>query len=805
MSSYPLNKKPMTARPGRRRARGWQQTVQTLLGISLSLILVATLAAIGYGVYLVKTTTQALPATDSLIDYLPGGVTELFSTDKDPATGQNYVLGRVYSQYKVFAPITEIPQTLQDATIAIEDERFYNHAGIDLRGTARAIYKDVVGHHMGEGGSTLTQQLARNIFLNQNKTLNRKLKEAILAIELEKNFSKEQILEMYLNEVCYGNNTYGVRAAARTYFGKPLAKLTIAESALLAGLPQSPTDHDPFRHIDSALRRRNEVIAKLREQHYITPEQATAAFDEKPKLIALEKRHQTEFKAPYFSTYILRQLIAKYGVEEVYKGGLKVYTTLNYQMQLEGERALVNGVQSGADSHVSEGALVALEPRTGYIRAMVGGVDYKNNQYNNVTQGRRQPGSSFKVFVYTTAFMLNPHRFDPDTVIEDSPVTFGKYSPKNYEGRFEGGVTIREALAKSINVPAVKVANMIGIRNVIQTARLMGITSKLEPNLSLALGSNAVTPLEMASAYSVFPNHGSHAEPMGVIRVVDGDGKTLENNAPQVEQAVIPESVVANMSSMLRTVVEHGTAAGAKGIQEVEDAHGKTGTTNENRDAWFIGYTPELTTAVWVAGVKRITKNGKITSTRYVPMTGITGGHICAPIWARFMLAAVPLQRQSGEPIQGAPEKTVPRNVEAVTTPRRADASPVPDTAAAAAAEPPIAPTPTAAPSTTVAAVPVVPTAVASTPTAVPPAVAPAALRVIATPRPTPTPVPDALADGESTVPAPHASRLVTVLLCEETGQRATRWCPTTVTRTMPADQAPRGYCRKHRAQPGDR
>ena len=248
--------------------------------------------------------------------------------------------------------------------------------------------------------------------------------------------------------------------------------------------------------------------------------------------------------------------------------------------------------------------------------------------------------------------MLQPKKYDPDADVDDSPVTYKghpSYSPRNFEGSFEGEVSIRRAFAKSINVVAVKVANAVGIQNVINTAHAMGITAKMKPDLSLALGSKEVSPLEMVSAYSIYPNRGSRAHPMAVIRIVDGDGRVLENNAPQVDVGVIPEPVVAQMSSMMRDVVEHGTAAGAKGIHEVpEDAHGKTGTTSEsNRDAWFIGYTPELTTAVWVCGVKREVKKGKIIPV-YRPMSGVTGGMVCAPIWARFMLAAVPIQRQSG-------------------------------------------------------------------------------------------------------------------------------------------------------------
>ena len=803
-----------------RRGGGFWRGLRVFFRIITTFTLVGALGAIAYTVYLMRATSQALPVTDALVDYMPGGITEIFATDKDPKTGKNVVLGTIYSQFKEHADINEIPDTLKEATIAVEDERFYSHAGVDVRGVGRAIYRDVKGGRMGEGGSTLTQQLARNIFLSQKKTLNRKVQEAILALQLEKNYSKEQILEMYLNEVCYGTNTYGVKAAAKIYFGKPLKNLTIAEAALIAGLPQRPTGYEPFGHLDAALERRHTVLTKMRELKYITPTQYLAADKEKPRIIPPQKHGQSDFKAPYFTTYVLRQLINKYGVDTVYHGGLKVYTTLNYQMQGEAERALTNGVLAGTEDRVTEGAIVSLEPRTGYIRAMVGGVNYKKNEYNNAAQGHgRQPGSSFKVFVYTAAFAANPRKYDPDYEVNDAPTSFGvkggkKYAPKNYDGRYHGSVTIRQALTHSYNIPAVKVANEIGIERVIDMAHAMGIHSPLSKNLAVALGADSVTPLELTSAYSVFPNHGSHAEPMGIIRVTDGDGKLLENNAPQVQQAVVPETVVAEMSSMLKDVVDRGTAAGAKGIHEVEDAHGKTGTTNENRDAWFVGYTPELTTAVWVCGVKRETANGKITRTRYVPMQSVTGGHVCAPIWARFMLAAIPIQRQSGIAPPKLPEKSVPKPGIVAALTNAVSARPAADGDAAPTPEPVPAPdrgpgraTSRPAPSDPPAPVGADPapafvqttastTVAAAPPLAVTAPAAPAPTpRPVAPPRPAPTPRP---------VEVARAPETVTVEICDDSGQRATRWCPVTVRREFPVGHAPRGYCRRHKPLPGD-
>ncbi len=641
--------------------RAFFRGVGVFLGFLTLLGLLIGIAVAGYTAYQVQEASRFLPQNDKLLDYQKGGITTIYATDKDPKTSQLVVLGRIYSQYKEFAPITEMPDILQKATIAIEDERFYKHRGIDFEAIARAVYKNIKSGEMSEGASTLTQQLARNVFLTQKKTMSRKLQEILLAILLEKNFSKEQILEMYLNEVCYGVNTFGAKAAAKVYFGRDLKNLSLSQAALIAGLPQSPTRLEPFRHKDAAIKRRNLVLKKMAQLGYITPEKCKEAQGNGVFLISERPSIRTEMKAPFFTTYVIRQLKKEYGEEKLNTGGLQVYTTLNYAMQKEAERAIINGVMKASGTGVTQGAIVSLEPRTGYVRAMVGGVDFGKYQYNNAAQGGRQPGSSFKPIVYVTAMALHPNRYGPDSEVDNSHKTYGKgYSP-NGSGP-SGSVPMRTAIAWSYNRAAVNTANDIGVSNVIGTARKLGITSALEPNLSLALGSYEVTPLEMASAYSAFANHGSHAAPMAIIRVVDQDGVILANNQPRVNAAMIPESAVAGIGSALRDVVEYGTAAKAEGIHDVTDAHGKTGTTNDNKDAWFVGYTPELSTAVWVCGLHYV-KRGKLLVPVYQRMAGAggetTGGHVCAPIWARFMKAAVPIQRAAKLPRLVPAEKTV--------------------------------------------------------------------------------------------------------------------------------------------------
>ena len=661
-SGSPAGNTPRRAR--RRTGPTLGYRIRTFFGVVLMLLLLGTVTGIGYFSYLFNQTAKRLPNPDNLIDYSPGGITEIFATDKDPATGKNVLLGRVFAQNKEFIPITQIPKALQNATIAIEDERFYDHSGIDPQGIARALYKDVTQKRMGQGGSTLTQQLVKNVYLNQKKTFNRKLQEMLLAVQIEKNYSKEQILEMYLNEVCYGVNTYGVKAAAKAYFGKLPQALTLSEAALLAGIPNRPSGYEPFGHKKAAVERRNLILSKMAELGYVTGHQSRAAQKEGVALIPQQVMLQSNFKAPYFTNYVLRQLVGKYGYDAVYKGGMKVYTTLNWKMQQEAERALINGVMWKHGDGVTEGALICLEQQTGYIRAMAGGIDYKKDQFNFATQGDgRQPGSSFKAFVYATAFDMRDrdgdHRWGPESSVDDSQHTYHGYTPGNH-GRYHGMVSARTAFTFSFNAAAVWLANEVGIQRVIDTAVKLGLPAgKMKPTLALALGAYPMTPLEMASAYSAFPNHGSRAHPMAVWRIIDGQGVVLVDNKPQIDQAVISESAAASVSSMMADVVSRGTAAGAEGIHEIEDARGKTGTTNDSKDAWFVGYTPELTTAVWVCGIQRSTKNGKLV-TRYRPMGDVYGGSACGPIWARFMKAAVPIQRQSGQPIQPLPEKVVP-------------------------------------------------------------------------------------------------------------------------------------------------
>lgn len=828
------NGRTTRARKTRRGFAFWR-FLSAFVGYTSLFVLLGTLAAIVVLASIFHEVTKDLPSPEQLVNYDPGGVTEIYATDKDPKTKRHIVLGQVYAENREFVPITRIPAVLKNATVAIEDERFYSHPGVDLKALARIVYVAARQGQFEQGGSTLTQQLARNVYLTRRRTITRKAQEMMLALQIEKNYSKEEILEMYLNEVNYGAGAYGVQAAARTYFGRSVGKLSLSQAALIAGLPQRPSELDPYKNKKAAIARRNVILAKMAQLGYITPKQAKVARSNGVFLVP-QKKKSREFKAPYFTNLVIRQLVEKYGYDKVYKGGLKVYTTLNWRMQQTAERSLQNGVAGGRRARVTEGSLVSVEPRTGYIRALVGGVNFKKNQFNNAVQGRRQPGSAFKVFVYAAAFDLG--RFRPSSTIRDLPTTFGRgrkaYSPQNYGGGYHGYVTIRQALTHSYNIPAVVVANEIGVRRVIGYARRMGIVSPLAPDLSLALGSHPVSPLEMACAYAVLANGGNRAQPMGIIRVLAHNGETLENNIPQVEQAVIKESTVTQLSGILQDVVTRGTAAGAAGIEAVSHAHGKTGTTNDNKDAWFVGYTPELCTAVWVCGVQRYEKNGQVVA-RYLPMSGVTGGHVCAPIWARFMRIAVPIQQSSGEPKPPRPEKLDPGSsgdplggIGMAVVPR-----PEPPPVEVARREPPrrrarwrdlfhlprkedreaAAPAPAASGEEPR---PVTATADAGSASSapIPPPIlaAPAPVirvrpeRVVARGMDSP---PEAPRRTVSTAPvpsppAPRPVRMVTVAICVDSGRRATRWCPETVSQAFSAGRAPRGTCRIHRPRPGD-
>ena len=542
-------------------------------------------------------------------------------------------LGRAFGAKRTYVTLDRIPKVLRDATVAIEDSRFYSHSGLDPRGISRAIWRDIESGKAVEGGSTITQQLVRNVSLSSQKTLQRKIEESMLAIKVERKLHKDEILELYLNQVYYGSGAYGVEAASRTYFGKPVNDLSLSEAALVAGLPQRPSAYCPHRNLQAAMRRRDIVLDRMAKLGYITNTQRDKAKREQPT-IEPKIDSPNGWKAPHFVAYVLAQIKQRYDDDFLRDSGIKVYTTLDYRMQLIAEKALRDGITRNSRSlHVKEGCFVCIDPATGYVRAMVGSVDPKS-EFNRCTQGRgRQPGSAFKTFVYAAAIEAGMTPFDE---IVDEPVSFqgvgGKlWTPSNYDRKFHGVVTLEQAFVRSINIPAIKLADQVGIDNVIRIAKAAGIQSELEPYLTTAIGGvRGVHPIEMASAYGTFANGGVHVEPISVLRITNWRGDTIAEFATTATRAISSE-VSQTVDYLLRQVVADPTGTGHR-VNNVPEARGKTGTTNDDRDAWFVGYVPgKLVAACWAGNDDNS------------PMRRAFGGSLCAPIWQQFMLEAIRL------------------------------------------------------------------------------------------------------------------------------------------------------------------
>ncbi len=538
------------------------------------------------------------------------------------------LIASLFRENRQVVPLTDVPPMIRQAVLAIEDERFYSHRGVDPRAIARALWRNVREAELVEGASTITQQLARTVFLTQERAIGRKVSEILLAIEIERRLTKEEILERYLNQVYFGQGAYGIEMAARVYFGKPVKNVTLPEAALLAGLLRAPSLYSPYRNFVGAKARQEAVLAKMASLGFISTEEAAGARVAKIRL-APPNAGLAGIRAPYFVSFILARLLETYGEDMVYKGGLKVHTTLDTRMQAIAERAVRNGIASGQKRklNVGQAALVTVDPNTGAVRAMIGGMDFEASQFNRAWQARRQPGSAFKPFVYATAIERG---MSPTRIIDDSPITYRipgtrDWSPKNYDHRFSGPVTLRRALERSINVAAVRTLHELGPDLVVEQAKKMGIESLLHPHLSLALGTAEVTPLEMATAFSTLANGGLRVRSMSIVKVTDARGKVLEEHRP-LREVGLRADVTYVMNDLLKGVIQRGTGtAAAIG----RPAAGKTGTTDDYRNAWFVGYTPHLSTAVWVG-------NDDNTPTRRV-----VGGGLPAEIWAAFMRPAL--------------------------------------------------------------------------------------------------------------------------------------------------------------------
>jgi penicillin-binding protein 1A len=711
--------------PPRRPWRRWHITLITLA----ALLLAALLATVG----LLWYYAQDLPELSQLQNYQPSLVTQVYSSDQQ-------LIGQFFIERRILTPLGQIPEHLRRAVIAVEDVRFFEHPGLDYIGILRAAWTNLRRGGKVEGASTITQQLARSLFLSSERTFDRKVRELVLAYKMELVSTKEQILETYLNQIYFGQGAYGVASAAQSYFGKDLAGLTVAEAAFLAGLPKSPNHFSPFKNYARAKKRQEHVLERMEEAGFLTSAQREEALAEPLSF----RRPGSEQTAPYFVEYVRQHLVAKYGEAMVYKGGLRIKTTLNLGMQRAAEAAFKTGLReldkrqgwrgplrtvdpatlttgnqpvatidqplaigdereavvtkSGKDvfwvqiGNVSakllfddmawakrrltgpdlakdiavastpkqvlkpgdvievkikkidkeqvyvqleqtplvEGGLIALDPDKGAIRAMVGGYDFNRSEYNRAVQAHRQPGSAFKPIIYATAINQG---MSPGSVVLDAPVVYEQveeektWKPENYGKRFHGMVSLRDALAHSHNLATVRLLDKVGIKNVIEFARQVGITSPLSADLSLGLGSSSVGLLELTSAYGVFLNQGNRAEPFAIISVTDNAGEVLEQEDVQTQEVLSKETAYL-ITNMMEDVVQKGTGQAAKSLGR--PIAGKTGTTNEFINAWFIGGTPNLVAGIFV-GFDDRRSLGETES----------GAHAALPIWITFMKEAL--------------------------------------------------------------------------------------------------------------------------------------------------------------------
>jgi len=725
---------------GRRMKHNRWGFKKIILYIALPLFFLFTISIAAAAFIVYTNANKDLPDVLTLKNYKPNLITEVYDDG-------NKLISEFYIERRVLLPLNNIPPVMKLATLAVEDDQFYKHKGFNFKRIAGALWSNIKAGGVVEGGSTITQQITKTMFLTPERTLFRKIREAILAARIERNFSKDEILEIYLNQIYYGHSAYGVEAAALVYFGRHVNELTLPEIAMIAGLPRAPKLYSPYFSPERAKNRRNHVLRRMESLDYITHEEAEGAVKSELKL---KEREERKNFAPYFSEYIRQYVEDKYGSSGLYKGGLKVYTTLKMEYQEAAESAVEEGLREidkrlgyrgpfgnvkplgqyidwrkvdeielknfpdgrekngnrtlgivaevtpekalvfakdikgyiyvkdmeWAHKHdtavdalsfgkvknaeevlktgdivdikileekdkkgnlkfaleqepVIQGALLCIEPATGFVRAMVGGYDFDKSKFNRAIQAQRQPGSAFKPIVYSASFEKG---FTPASVFIDSPVIFEEkdeenWKPANFEEKFYGPTNLRTALTHSRNVITVKLLQSMGVRHMLEYARRLGIKSYLTPDLSLALGTSGVTLYELTSAYGVFSNKGIKTEPMVIKSITDKDGNLLEENKPR-EEKVISEELAFITTNILQSVVQEGTGWRAKALGR--PVAGKTGTTNNYMDAWFLGYTPDLIAGVWV-GMDKDEPIGK----------NETGARAASPIWVSFMEKAL--------------------------------------------------------------------------------------------------------------------------------------------------------------------
>jgi penicillin-binding protein 1A len=597
--------------------QGFMKTSKVLKIIPIVIIAAAFGAAGGS----IIGMTRDLPQIRMLEHHAPKAVSRIYSSD-------NVLLAELFLEKRDPIPIDQMPEMLITALITTEDRQFYHHSGLDLKGIARAILSNIRSGAYVEGASTLTQQLSKTLFLTPEKSLQRKLRESFLSFQLERRYSKDEILELYLNQIYFGSGAYGVQMAADKFFGKAAADLDLPESAMLAAMPKAPSVYSPLVNADRAIRRRNIVLTQMRDTGAITQE----AYEEAISREYSPPTRKNNRRAPYFVDYIIRELEKKIGSAALYKGGLTIQTTLSYGLQQAAEKALESGLgeieqrmaASGVPYPDPQGAMIAIDVKTGAILVMAGGRDYGASQFNRAVDAYRQPGSAFKPIIYAYAIERD---FDQSSLLLDAPVSYNGWQPRNFSGTYEGEITLRKSLADSKNIPAVRLLQTLGPSAVVDFARTCGLTSPLSPYPSLALGAFEVSLLELTSAYTVFPNQGVHIKPYGITAVSGLDGRLMWENS-RLRKIVMSRSGAAIMTDLLRGAVTEGT--GKRALSIGRPVAGKTGSTSEYRDALFIGFSPSIAAGVWT---------GRDNFSPLGPYE--TGGRAALPIWIRFMESAL--------------------------------------------------------------------------------------------------------------------------------------------------------------------
>jgi penicillin-binding protein 1A len=610
------------------KVHGFEKAIK----VSITVIMISITTLTVFGVSSFFYFTHDLPSIGTLKNYKPSTVTKIFSDEGE-------VIGEYFYERREVISLDRVPGYLIQAFVAGEDARFFQHKGLDYLAILRALFRNIFSGEIVQGGSTITQQVVKSLLLSPEKSFTRKIREAILAYKIEKYLTKEEILFLYLNQIYLGHGAYGVAMAAENYFGKTPEELNIAESALLAGLPQAPSKYSPYHNPQQAKKRQVYILNRMVEEGFISPNEAIKAA-QTPYLIRIKEKSPVE-KAPHFVEYIRRYLEEKYGKESLYKNGLQVFTTVDLYYQKTAQEALESGLKevekrqkySPGDMPLNlEGALICFDIETGYVKALIGGRDYKKSQFNRTIQARRQTGSAFKPIIYASALDKG---YTPASIIVDAPIVFEwgdkKWKPKNFEGKFSGPTTLRNALTQSINVVTVKIAQDIGVDYIRDYAKKLGISSPLYHELSMSLGSSSVSLFELTKAYAVFANQGKSFKPVFIKKILDRDGNLLEENLPpsysqefSAEEQVITPQTAFLITYLMEGVVQHGTGWRARSLGR--PVAGKTGTTDQFMDAWFIGYTPELITGVWV-GFDEERSLGE----------NETGARAASPIWVTYM------------------------------------------------------------------------------------------------------------------------------------------------------------------------